>query len=126
VRVLRRRQEANGTAEWVFPGNGPGGHLGPPRKQWAALLDRAGVKDLRLHDLRRTLGSWMANTGASVVMTQRALGHKTIDASLIYQRLQLKPVRLSMQKAVAGLLAAAKDKEPLTIEARPAQGKSGI
>jgi hypothetical protein len=58
--------------------------------------------------LRRSLGSWMASTGATMVATQRALGHKTIAASLIYQRLAQDPVRSAMQRATSELTRAAK------------------
>jgi len=33
------------------------GHLMEPKAGWKRILERADIKDLRLHDLRRTLGS---------------------------------------------------------------------
>ncbi|MDD5037086.1 MAG: site-specific integrase [Methylococcaceae bacterium] len=64
IEVLRERQ-GNGS-EWVFPANSKSGHMGNPAKPWAELLQRAGLADLRLHDLRRSLGSWAAIQGASL------------------------------------------------------------
>jgi hypothetical protein len=77
----------------VFPGRGKNGHQADTGKAWRLILERAGLKELRIHDLRRSLGSRMASTGASMVMTRLVLGQKTIAASLIYQRLAQDPVR---------------------------------
>lgn len=100
----RRHQTVN---EWVFPGEGPNGHLVEPRKGWERILGRAGITDLRLHDLRRTLGSWQAKTGASLVIIGKSLNHKTPTATAIYARLDLDPVRQSINNANTAMLAAA-------------------
>jgi integrase len=116
VEILRRRAAKKGESSWVFPGDDASGHMGPPRKEWAALLKRAGLADLRLHDLRRSLGSWMSNTGAATVMTMKALGHKSIKAALIYQQLESAPVRDAMQRAVSAISQAAKGEKATVIE----------
>jgi integrase len=73
--ILRRRQaEANG-GEWVFPGRRRGKPLADPTKPWKAVLADAGLSDLRIHDLRRTMGSWQAATGASLPVIGKSLGH---------------------------------------------------
>jgi integrase len=65
LRILaRRREQANG--DWVFPGRVPGEHREGFRKPWDRLLERAGLVDLRPHDLRRSLGSWLSKAGASM------------------------------------------------------------
>lgn len=66
----------------------------------------ARIVDLRIHDLRRTLGSWQAVTGASLPMIGRTLAHKNVSTTAIYARLNLDPVRESMQKATTAMLAA--------------------
>ncbi len=53
-------------------------------------------------------GSWLAGTGASTVVTMRALGHQSINAALVYQRLADDPVREAMQRAVTAMHAAKK------------------
>lgn len=110
VDVLRRRAETANGNEWVFPGGTSAGHAGPFRAQWARFVNKAKVPDLHIHDLRRSLGSWMANNGASTVITMRALGHRSINAALIYQRLAADPVREAMQKAVTAMEKAANGK----------------
>ena len=66
----------------------------------------AGFRDLRLHDLRRTLGSWQAATGASLPIIGKSLGHKSLAATQIYARLNLDPVRASINKATDAMLTA--------------------
>jgi integrase len=54
----RRRLQANAWDEFVFPAASKFGHLVYPQSGWRRVLKRAGIQGLRLHDLRRTLGSW--------------------------------------------------------------------
>src|SRR5262249_61953361 len=92
VEILSRRK-ASSMSDWVFPGKGKTGHLVEPKSCWARILKRAKLSDLRLHDLRRTLGSWQAATGASLPIIGKSLGHSSIQATQIYARLDLDPVR---------------------------------
>jgi integrase len=73
-----------------------------PRRTWRHFRIVAGVPDVTLHDLRRTLGSWMAITGASLPVIARALGHKLEQSSVtaVYARLNNQPVRDAIEKAV--------------------------
>lgn len=102
-RLLELRK--NSDSEWVFPSpTSKTGHLQDPKKAWKRVLDRAEIKDLRLHDIRRTLGSYQAITGASLNIIGKSLGHKTVAATQIYARLNDDPVRDSMQTAVTKML----------------------
>jgi integrase len=106
VAVLADRK-LDAQSEWVFPGIGKTGHLVEPKKAWARLLDRAGLSDLRIHDLRRTLGSWQAKTGASLLVIGKSLNHKSSQSTQIYARLDLDPVRNSIILATAAMMDAA-------------------
>lgn len=68
--------------------------------------DGARLSDLRIHDLRRTLGSWQARHGASLVIIGKSLGHKDLASTAIYSRLNLDPVRDSMMTATRAMFAA--------------------
>jgi integrase len=63
-----------------------------------------GLMDIRLHDLRRTLGSYQAINGTSLNIIGQSLGHKSIKSTQIYARLTLDPVRASVSKAVETML----------------------
>ncbi|MBA3931280.1 MAG: recombinase XerD, partial [Xanthomonas sp.] len=106
--ILQRRKPAEATpAGFVFPARSKAGHMGNPKKRWAALLERAQMQDFRIHDLRRSLGSWQAKTGASLAIIGKTLGHKDPSATLIYARLDRDPVRAAVEQATGAMLDAA-------------------
>jgi len=69
------------------------------------------MTDIRIHDLRRTLGSWQAKTGASLVVIGKSLNHKTTQSTRIYARLDDDPVRQSVNTATAAMMAAGGQKK---------------
>ncbi len=62
-----------------------------------------GLRDLRLHDIRRTFGSYQAITGASLQVIGKSLGHKSQQATQIYARLNLDPVRVAIERATEAM-----------------------
>jgi integrase len=79
-------------------------------KRMKINTDGAQLDDIRIHDLRRTMGSWQARTGASLAIIGKSLGHKSQQATAVYARLDLDPVRAAMETATAAMLEAAKQK----------------
>ena len=77
-----------------------------PRKAWLRVLKRSGLSNLRMHDLRRSLGSWQAITGASLPIIGKSLGHTDQSATAIYARLTVDPVRASVNKATVAMMKA--------------------
>jgi integrase len=110
INILKSRLEKSGKKEWVFEGPGATGHLVEPKAGWKRILQKAGIKDLRIHDLRRTLGSWQAATGANSYMIGQSLGHKSPHSTAVYARLNLDPVRSSVEKATEAMLQTLKKK----------------
>ncbi len=106
INVLHARLPDSPTT-FVFPGTGRKGHLVEPKKGWQRILARANIKDLRMHDLRRTLGSWQAKTGASLSIIGKSLNHKSVQSTAVYARLDLDPVRQSVEKAASAMFEAA-------------------
>ncbi len=100
--ILRRRR-AETSSVFVLPGPGAKGHYMEPKRAWGTLLKRAKLEDLRIHDLRRSMGSWMTIGGTSLPIVGKALGHKTSQATSIYARLNLDPVRAAMEQAVEAM-----------------------
>ncbi|CAN5950766.1 unnamed protein product [Sphagnum jensenii] len=107
LEILQRRSNDR-QSEWVFPGTGTTGHLVEPKKYWKALLKAAEIDNLRIHDLRRTFGSYMAMGNQSLHMIGKVLGHKSATATQIYARFSNDPVRTAMEKAQQDILQAAK------------------
>ena len=112
LELLQKRLGLYGKQAWVFEGTGVTGHLMEPKAGWRRILDRAGIKDLRLHDLRRTLGSWQAATGSNSYMIGRTLGHKSTQSTAVYARLNIDPVRDSVEKATQAMLQTMKRGDP--------------
>lgn len=110
LEILRGRQ--SNSSPFVFPGDGKTGHLVEPKGCWKRVLSRAGLDNLRIHDLRRTLGSWQTKTGASLAIIGKSLNHKSTSTTAIYARLDLDPVRESVERAGDAILTAAKVKQP--------------
>ena len=108
IDILKTRLDCYGKREWVFEGQGKTGHLVEPKSGWKRILKRAGIKNLRLHDLRRTLGSWQAATGANSFMIGSTLGHKSTQATAIYARLNIDPVRDAVERATQAMLQTKK------------------
>jgi integrase len=129
VAILRRRFDENRQprtihggkigapllSPWVFPsretGATDGGHLTDVKRAWSNVLKRAGLTDLHIHDLRRTLGSWMATQGSSMLMIGKALGHRNAKSTEVYARMNLDPVRQAVEQATKAMMQVAKGKQ---------------
>ena len=104
--LMRRKLEATAKARYVFPAHSKSGHVEEPKKAWKDILKRAKLEDVRLHDLRRTLGSWQAATGASLQVIGKTLGHRNQATTAIYSRLNLDPVKSALDTATAAMMQA--------------------
>jgi len=107
VEILCYRYAGNGHGTWVFPsvGTNQTGHVTDPRGPWKRILARAGLEGVRIHDLRRTLGSWQALSGASLPVIGESLGHTCASATQVYARVKGSPaVRDSVEKATHAML----------------------
>lgn len=107
---LAARIEAAGGKFAAKEGEGETDALERARKAAKKLkIDCEGcrIADLRIHDLRRTLGSWQAKQGASLAIIGKSLNHRSQQATAIYARLDLDPVRASVNTATAAMMEAA-------------------
>jgi integrase len=88
---------SRGNSPWLFPGIGKAGHLREAKSAWKRLIARAKLEGVRIHDLRRTTGTWMAMAGHGLPLIGKALGHTSTDSTEVYARLQLAPVRAAKE-----------------------------
>jgi integrase len=61
---------------WVFPATKGQGHYVGLQKVWSKVRSAAGLDDVRLHDLRHTVGATAVGSGASLIVVGRLLGHR--------------------------------------------------
>ena len=106
IEILKRRK-ADALSVFVLPSDiGRTGHYTTPTKAWRALLKRARLFDVRLHDLRRTTGSVMAGQGTSLPIIGRVLGHKHQASTAVYARLSIDPLRDAMESATRAMMVS--------------------
>jgi len=67
------------SGSWVFPGRSGVGPAQGLSMFWRALRDEAGLRDVRLHDLRHNYASLALQCGETVLTIGRLLGHSKPD-----------------------------------------------
>ena len=131
-------------APYVFPGRGPGEHLGDVKKPWATLCKRAQLGDMviktdkagkpvlgadgkpvtvfeptvRLHDLRHTYASVLVSSGLSLPVIGALLGHTQPSTTHRYAHLASEPLQEATNRVDALLTALAADRQGETVALR--------
>jgi len=100
-----------GKGLFVFPGhrdeNKP---INNPRKCFTRLLKHAKIEEnVRLHDLRHTYASILVNSGASLFVVQKALGHSNPITSQRYSHLSNQTLRDASETVSALISRASKE-----------------
>jgi integrase len=94
--LLYARYTTAGSSPWVFPSDSKSGHMEDPKTAWKRITKRAGLENLHIHDLRRTLASYMAMKGQGQYVIGKLLGHKDHRSTAVYARLDVGAVRTSL------------------------------
>jgi integrase len=105
VEYLHAAQRIDGNP-WVITGTLPGKPLSDLQPFWQRVRARAGVKDVRIHDLRHTFASIAVASGQGLPMIGKLLGHTQVQTTARYAHLAADPVR-SAADAVATSLREA-------------------
>ena len=95
----------------VICGEGAKHYIGL-QKVWTAIRAKAGLDDVRLHDLRHSFASMGARSGESLLVIGKVLGHATPNATGRYAHLSDDPVRTASEaisKQTASLLQVGKN-----------------
>jgi integrase len=108
VNILRGRRAEGAKSPWVWPSaKAEGGHVVNPEKPWRVFLKAAEINDgVSLHDVRRTLGSSLANSGAAAAIISKALGHVSPQSARAYVHLDVETARAAIDKALGGICDA--------------------
>ena len=94
--VLANLPRENGSP-WVIAGRLPGTHLTDLQRPWRRIRERAGLTDVRIHDLRHSYASRALALGESLTMIGKLLGHTQVQTTARYAHL----ARDSIQNAAA-------------------------
>lgn len=77
-----------GKSKWLFPSAKTGRPCASLHYPWLRVRNRAGLRDVRLHDLRHSYASNLVNGGASLYVVQQLLGHTSPSTTQRYAHLQ--------------------------------------
>ncbi len=110
VNLLARLPRVNG-CPWVFAGAKRGSAVGYKltRDVFAKAVEGAGLADVRLHDLRRSLATRLAGAGVNAYILRDVLGHKSLTMSNRYVRAAGEALAEAVEKGAA-LTAAAMER----------------
>jgi len=106
IDVLERRKQDGDGSVFVFPAQrGKGnGHVtvgGGKTTWWGKAKLRSGLTDIRLHDLRRTMGSWLAIEGVDIYKISKVLAHKDVRVTQeVYAHLKAVDAREDIDRVV--------------------------
>ena len=92
-------------SRWVFTGRTPDRHLSQLTTYWHQVRARAGVEDVRIHDLRHSFASRALALGEPLPMISRMLGHSKLQSTARYAHLARDSVHESAAR-VAGSIGA--------------------
>lgn len=73
-------------SDLVFPSPKTGKVFSDLKSHWARIKRKSGIDDIWIHDLRRTLGSWLVQSGNSLYLVGKILNHKDARTTERYAR----------------------------------------
>lgn len=91
---------------YVITGAIKGQHLTDMQKPWRRLRKRAGLDDLRIHDLRHSFASDALQLGQDLTMIGRLLGHTQVQTTARYAHLKTDPIRAAANKVSEAIALA--------------------
>jgi integrase len=105
VELLREIRKQSAGGPYLFPGRSGEGHMVEIKKSWDTVRKKAGLQGVRLHDLRHTFASYVANDpDANLLIIGKLLGHSSPVTTNRYVHLFLDPQRAAAGKAVAEII----------------------
>ena len=116
IRVLDAIPRQPGSA-WVIAGQRPGKPLTGLHHYWRPVRERAGLHDVRIHDLRHSYASRALALGEALPVIGKLLGHSKLETTARYAHL----ARDSAQEA-AGRVAASIAEDMLQVTGRNSRG----
>ena len=88
---------------WVVAGRKPGTRLSHIAYHWYHVRARAGLDDVRLHDLRHSFASRALALGEPLPMIGKLLGHTKIQTTARYAHLARDSVKESAARVAASI-----------------------
>lgn len=80
---------------WVITGTLPGARLNDLQPFWQRVRARAGIPEVRIHDLRHTFASTAIAAGHSLPIIGKLLGHTQVQTTARYAHLAAQPAMIA-------------------------------
>ena len=91
---------------YVIVGKVEGRYATDFQHPWRRIRNRAGLPDVRIHDLRHTYASNAVSSGMPIQMVGRLLGHTQLQTTMRYAHLADDPVNRAAEENAARLSSA--------------------
>ena len=92
---------------WVLPGVKRGKHIAYLHDSWRRILDRAGIENLRIHDLRHSFASGGLLVGEGLPMIGKLLGHNKVQTTARYAHLANDPLKAAANRIASRIAEVA-------------------
>ena len=103
LRALDRREDN----PWVIAGRKSGSHLTDLQHPWRRIRARAGLDDVRIHDLRHSFASGGLLVGEGLPMIGKLLGHTQVQTTARYAHLANDPVKSAANRIASRIAEVA-------------------
>lgn len=97
---ILRQLRTEGNCEYLFVSSKTGERMKYIHKVWHRIRAKAGLSDLRLHDLRHQYASFLVNSGRSLYEVQQILGHSSPVVTQRYAHLSTKSLQEAADSAL--------------------------
>ncbi len=105
---LLKNMERVSDNSYILPGHIKGKPLVNISKPWKRICTKARIENIRLHDLRRTVGSWLAQSGNSLHLIGKILNHSNQSTTAVYARFGQDQGRQAMEEYGSKLMTYVK------------------
>ncbi len=90
---------------WVITGKKSGARLTDLQRPWRRIRKRAGLDDVRIHDLRHSFASGAVALGEGLPMIGKLLGHTQVQTTARYAHLAADPVKAAAERVSSNIAA---------------------
>jgi integrase len=97
--LLAEMRASPSPSPYLFPSRSGDGPTVEIKTSWASVCKAAGIKGVRLHDLRHTYASVLASAGLSLPVIGALLGHSQPSTTHRYSHLFDDPLRAATERA---------------------------
>ncbi len=106
-----------GKHEYLFVNKKTDTRLTSINRVWTRLREKAGLPNLRLHDLRHQFASLLVNSGHTIYEVQRLLGHADTRVTERYAHLSQKTLASASGSASSAIMKAGRSSVAKVVEA---------